>query len=136
VPEIWEHPPSTLGNIDDGPLRRVRAADPGAPTINAKKRRRWAPWDVSELDIRECPPSMLRNINGGPLVGADGDPRVPTINVKNVDHGPPRRCRSWRFGCTHHQRKEMPTPVLLGGARAGDPRAPTINAKNHRWRAP
>jgi hypothetical protein len=40
-------------------------------------------------EILECPPSMLRNIDGGPLGGADGDPGAPTINVTNVDGGPP-----------------------------------------------
>jgi hypothetical protein len=37
---------------------------------------------------------MLRNIDGGPLAGANGDPRASTINVKNVDVGPVGRCRS------------------------------------------
>jgi hypothetical protein len=50
---------------------------------------------------------MLKNIDGGPLGGANGDPRAPTINVKNIDDAP------------------------LGGAEAGDPRAPTNNAKKH-----
>jgi hypothetical protein len=44
----------------------------------------------------------------GPLAGANRDPRAPTINVRNVDGGPPggssRRCRS-----AHHQRVEMST---------------------------
>jgi hypothetical protein len=33
------------------------AEDPGAQR---------APWEVSELKIRERPPSMLRNVDGGP----------------------------------------------------------------------
>jgi hypothetical protein len=41
--EIQERPPSTLRNIDGGPRRGVRAEDPGALTINAKKHRRRAP---------------------------------------------------------------------------------------------
>jgi hypothetical protein len=41
--EIWERPPSMLRNIDDGPLGGVGAGDPGASTINAKKRRRRVP---------------------------------------------------------------------------------------------
>jgi hypothetical protein len=44
------------------------------------------------------------------LVGADGDPGVSTINVKNVDDRP------------------------LGGVRAGDPGVSIINAKKHRRR--
>jgi hypothetical protein len=65
------------------PLAGARARDPGAPTINAKKRRWRAPWEVSELEIREHPPSTLENINGGPpLAVADKDPGASTINVK------------------------------------------------------
>jgi hypothetical protein len=44
--------------------------------------------------------------------GGDGDSGAPTINVKNVDGGPP------------------------GGAGAGDTGARTINAKKRRRRAP
>jgi hypothetical protein len=75
-------------------------------------------WEVAVLEIRERPPSMLRNIDGGPLAGADEDLGAPTINankcrwwapsevpkleiqerppstVRNVDGGPPRRCQS------------------------------------------
>jgi hypothetical protein len=40
--EIWERPPSTLRNIDGGPLRGAGAGDPGGSTINTKKRRQWA----------------------------------------------------------------------------------------------
>jgi hypothetical protein len=39
-------------------------------------------------EIRERPPSMLRNIDGGPLGGAAEDPGAPTINTKNVDGSP------------------------------------------------
>jgi hypothetical protein len=48
------------------PLAGARAGDPEAPTINAKKRRWWGPWEVSELEIREHPPSTLGNVDGGP----------------------------------------------------------------------
>jgi hypothetical protein len=40
--EIRERPPSTLRNVDGGPLGGADAEDPGASTINDKKRRRWA----------------------------------------------------------------------------------------------
>jgi hypothetical protein len=45
VPElkIRERLPSTLRNVDGRPPGDARAEDPGAPTINAKKRRRRAP---------------------------------------------------------------------------------------------
>jgi hypothetical protein len=36
-PEIRERLPSTLRNVDDGPLGGTGAEDPRAPTINAKK---------------------------------------------------------------------------------------------------
>jgi hypothetical protein len=44
----------------------------------------------------------------GPLTGADEDPGVSTINVKNVNAGP------------------------LGGTEVGDPEATTINIKKRR----
>jgi hypothetical protein len=40
--EVRKRPPSTLRNIISGPLRDVGVGCPGAPTINAKKRRRRA----------------------------------------------------------------------------------------------
>jgi hypothetical protein len=83
--EIKKHPPSMLKNIDDRPLAGADG-DPGASTINIKKRQRQTPWEVSELEIRKRPPSTLRNVNDAPLRGAGaGDPGVSTINVKNVD---------------------------------------------------
>jgi hypothetical protein len=57
--------------------------DPIASTINVKKRRRWAPWEVPELEIRECPSLTLRNIDDGPLGGIGaGDPGAHTVNAK------------------------------------------------------
>jgi hypothetical protein len=83
VLEIQERPPSTLRNIDSGPLGGAGAVDLRAFTINAKKHQRWTPWEVPELEIQEHPPSMLRNVNGGPLRGAGAeDPGAPTINAK------------------------------------------------------
>jgi hypothetical protein len=55
--KIRERPPSTLRNIDNGPLGGVGAGDIGALTINVKKRQQRVPWEVSELVIRELPPS-------------------------------------------------------------------------------
>jgi hypothetical protein len=43
---------------------------------------------VSELEIRERPSSMLGNINGVPLMGADGDLGAFTINVKTLMAAP------------------------------------------------
>jgi hypothetical protein len=43
----------------------------------------WPPWEVAELEIRERPPSTLRNVDGGPLGGARAeDPGASTINDK------------------------------------------------------
>jgi hypothetical protein len=39
------------------PLGGLRARDPEMPTINAKKHRWQAPWEVSELEILERSPS-------------------------------------------------------------------------------
>jgi hypothetical protein len=41
--KIHERPPSMLRNIDGRPPGGAEAEDSGAPTINAKKRRRQAP---------------------------------------------------------------------------------------------
>jgi hypothetical protein len=70
------------------------------------------PCEVPKLEIHERPASTLRNVDDGPLGGADRDPGAPTIIVTNIDGGP------------------------LGGTGAGDPEAPTINAKKHQWCAP
>jgi hypothetical protein len=70
------------------------------------------PCEVPKLEIHERSVSTLRNIDDGPLGGADRDPGAPTINVTNIDGGP------------------------LGGTGARDPEAPTINAKKHQWCAP
>jgi hypothetical protein len=60
--EIWEHPPSTLGNIDGAPLGGTGVRDSGEPTINVKIYRRRVLWEVTELEIRGHPPSTLENI--------------------------------------------------------------------------
>jgi hypothetical protein len=110
--KIQERPPSTLRNVDGGPPGGAGAEDLRAPIINTKKRRWQAlgrlvqghvlsgplmagPREVPELKIRECPPSTLRNIDGGPPrgVGAE-DPGAPTINAKKRRQRAPGRCRS------------------------------------------
>jgi hypothetical protein len=74
------------------------------PTINAKKCRRWAPWEAV-LEIWERPPSTQRTSTMEPLGGGAGGAGAPTINAKNIDNDPQ-------------------------GGGAGDPGAPTINTKN------
>jgi hypothetical protein len=66
-----------------------------------------SPWEVSELEIQERSPSTLINVNGGALGGAGArDSGASTINVKNIDAGPPGRCQSWRSRSAHYQRKK------------------------------
>jgi hypothetical protein len=84
---------STAGHLGGG------AGDPGAPTINVKKRRRRAIWEVSELEIQERLPSTLRNIDGGPP-DPRGGIRSPS-GIRNV------RCDQHR-----HDRKKV---ILLMG---------------------
>jgi hypothetical protein len=87
--EIRERPPSTLRNIDGVPPRGAGARDPGAPTINAKKHRRWTRV-VSKLEIQKRPLSTLRNIDGGPLKGARAeDPGAQRMR------SPPLRAGQW-----------------------------------------
>jgi hypothetical protein len=70
----------------------------------------------------------------GPLASAEGDLGAPTINVKNIDDGPPgRRCR--RFRSTYHQHEETSTTSPLGDVGVVVPGAHTINAKKHQRRA-
>jgi hypothetical protein len=69
-----------------------------ASTINAVKTSTAGPWEVPELEIRECPPSMLENINDGPPweVGPELEVRErPPSTLENVDDRPPGRwCKS------------------------------------------
>jgi hypothetical protein len=54
--EVQEGPPSTLRNIDDGPMGGAGAEGPGVPTINVNTSTR-GPREVSELKVRKRPPS-------------------------------------------------------------------------------
>jgi hypothetical protein len=84
------------------PLGGAGARDPGVFTINARKCRRQAPWEMPELGIREHPPSMQENVDGGPPGVLTENPGVSTINT--------RKCRQWPTGSdresrsAHHQR--------------------------------
>jgi hypothetical protein len=91
-------------NVDDGPPEDVGAEGPGAPTINVKTSTT-APWEVSELEIRERAPSTWKRRRRGP-----------------------GRCRSWRSGSAHHQRENVDNGPP-GGAGDEGPGAPTINMK-------
>jgi hypothetical protein len=65
------------------PLGRAGVEDQGVSTTNAKKHRRRVPWEASELEIQERPPSMLYNVDDAPLGGAGGeDPGASTTNAK------------------------------------------------------
>jgi hypothetical protein len=79
---IWDCPPSTLRNIDDGPqevLEQKICERPPSTIRNIDGGSR----EVLELKIQERPPSTLRNIEGGPPGGAGAeDQGAPTINAK------------------------------------------------------
>jgi hypothetical protein len=80
MPEIWEHPPSTLKSVNCGALG-VLMEVLERPLSTTKNIDGGPLWRVL-TEIQERPPSMLKNIDGGPLVGADRDLGVPTINIK------------------------------------------------------
>jgi hypothetical protein len=40
-------------------------------------------------DLKVC---TIKNVDGGPLGGTDGDLGGPTINAANINGGPPRGC--------------------------------------------
>jgi hypothetical protein len=110
--EVQERPPSTLKNVDDGPPGGARAEDPGAPTINAKKRQWWTLGGAGAEDpgasTVDVPPSTLGNVDGGPREVPELKIRErPPSTLRNIDGRPP------------------------GGVRARGPRAPTINTKKH-----
>jgi hypothetical protein len=90
VPDIRERPPSTLKMSTASPLGGADG-DPGAPIINVKTCRQWAPREAV-TKIHERTPSMLKNIDDGPLGDGVGDLGAPIINAENVDGGPPLRC--------------------------------------------
>jgi hypothetical protein len=60
-----------IESVDGGPLGGAEAIDPGASTINAKKRRWRTPCDVPELEIWERSLSTLEDVDsdGGPSDG-------------------------------------------------------------------
>jgi hypothetical protein len=98
-------------------------------------------WGQLELKVIECPPSMLRNIDGGPREVPELVIREhPPSTLRNIDGGPSRGARAEDAELKIRER----SPSILrnvnggppGGVGAGDSGAPTINAKKHRWQAP
>jgi hypothetical protein len=71
--KIRKRPPSMIRNINGGPSRGARAGDPGAPTINAKKRQRRAPGRC--LDIPCAPLSGVGNGSRLPIHVPSSNPR-------------------------------------------------------------
>jgi hypothetical protein len=80
-----------LRNVDGRPLGGAKARDPIASTINVRKHRRWAPWEVPKLMIQERPPPTLRNVDDGLELEIR---KCPPSMLENVNGGPPGRCRS------------------------------------------
>jgi hypothetical protein len=93
------------------PLGCAEAGDPGPPTINVRKHRWRAHWEVPELNIREHPPST----------------------IENVDDEAPGRCQSWRSGSANHQHQKMSMVGPRGGVGDEDPGASIINIGKRRW---
>jgi hypothetical protein len=112
-----------------GPLGGVRAEEPGAPTINARKCWRRAPWELPELEIQGHPLSTLKMSTSGPLGGAEaGDLGHSPSTLKTSTVGP------WEVPELEIWERlpsalEMSTASPLGGARARDPGALNINAR-------
>jgi hypothetical protein len=82
------------------------------------------------------PTINIKNVDGGPPLGGAGagDPGASTINVQNIDGGPPYEMPELEI----RERPPLTLKNVDGGPLAGadrDPRASTINAKKHRWRA-
>jgi hypothetical protein len=113
---------------------------------------------MPELEIRERPPSTLRNIDGGPpgrcwrrsrsahhqhknrrwwapwWVLTEIQERPPST-LKIVDGGPHGICRSWRSESAHHQHKKTSmtgslAPVGVSGPRLGSKRC-VVNPHRH-----
>jgi hypothetical protein len=95
------------------------AGDPGAPTINAKKRRWRPPWGVPDGDLGP-PTTYVGGVDGEPLGGANRDSGAPTTYVRDID-GRPLGRQYRRSGSAHINAKS---------ANAGGPRVLTIKAKN------
>jgi hypothetical protein len=125
--EIRKCPPSTLRNIDGGPLKGG-AGGLTTPTTNTKKYRRHTPWEAVP-EVQERPPSTLRNIDSGPPGPHGGAVPIramtevqerPPSTLRNIDSEPPDP----HEGSGHH-------PINDKG-----PVASTINAKKHRQWTP
>jgi hypothetical protein len=84
---------------------------------------------VPELVIRERPPSVLRNINGGPREMPELKIRErPPSTLRNVDDG--------RLGDPGAENPGAPTINSKKRQQREDLGAPTINAKKRQRRAP
>jgi hypothetical protein len=86
------------------------------------------------MKIQEKPLSTLRNIDGGPLGGSNGDPVAHTINTKKCRR---RATREVMSEIREHPPSTLKTSIAdpLGGG-AEDSGAPTISAEKHQWWAP
>jgi hypothetical protein len=94
VPEIREHPPSMLRNINGGPPLGGGARDLGASTINAMKHQRRA-LGGDEGESGSAHHQCLETSMAGSWEVLTENSGAPTINVRNVDSGPPGPCGGW-----------------------------------------
>jgi hypothetical protein len=77
---------------------------PHSVILNFTRQSTVGPHEVPELEVGERPPSMLRNINGGPPGGAlelEVKECTPST-LRNIDGGPPGGAGG-RSGSGHHQ---------------------------------
>jgi hypothetical protein len=103
VPEVRERPPSTQKMSMVGPPRR-RCRGSGS-AHHQHKEHRWRPPSKIVLEVRQHPPSTQKTSMAGPLGDGARGPRAATINVKNINGGPPRR-RYRRSRSAHRQCKK------------------------------
>jgi hypothetical protein len=90
--KIQELPPSTLTNIDGGPLG-VLAAGLAAATTKVEDVDGEPPGGCWR-QVRQRPPPKLKTLMEGPYRVLAVGPTAATTEAENVDGGPPRGC--WR----------------------------------------
>jgi hypothetical protein len=82
---------SPLGALLVGPIAATTEVEEGVDD---------GPLGALPMNLAATTTKVEEDIDDG---SPDRDPKAPTINVKNVDGGSPRRCRSWRSRSGHHQ---------------------------------
>jgi hypothetical protein len=100
--KIQEHTPSTLRNIDGVPPGGAEAEDSGAPTINAKKHRWWAPGGGPHLGSKRCVVNLKQTHLRSPPLGKGSETKTrPELASGSRARSACRACPSGRAvnGC-------------------------------------